>query len=529
MDNRIIATSSLVVVLALTSCGLLPGSSGEQEPAPSEEGAEQQDYGDFPYEKEGRIFIEGGDDVNQRLGINGLQSGPEYTVLEIEVTMIDATTGGSRVSSPSRLVDPIDGLAYEQLTDEQGQAFGPYFTEDEDVGTLPVLQNIPQAYRVYFPPLPEYVTHITYTGQGMGAMTGIPVEHVDEISPAEEPNANELIDEETWEPVEDIGEDTTVVYPLHEPEGDFWDAPRQMESMVDDGEIAVTRAGTEETFALNADLAFEFDESELQPEVEDRLTELATYMSENLDAEGPIEITGHTDSVGDDAYNRTLSEERAEAVREIVEPELGESFEIQTDGLGSSEPLIAEEGEDEEAQARNRRVEISQERPFDQVIEDENARHEGILERAGDPAAFNADDGEAEVTLSDGDVELNVYPFVRDGAYVVAVMGFANTGSEPVTPDLSGAATRLPGQPDQFSEGTLGGFQTEDGDGVTHSVVQLNHPEEGYSSFAEEVHELHPGDEYRTIAWFLAPEKDVETLTLQTGAFGDAADVPIRG
>jgi OmpA-OmpF porin, OOP family len=527
MNNRIIVPMSLALVLALSSCGLLPGSPGEDAEAPAPD-AEPEDYGGFPYEKEGRIFVEGGEDVSQQLGITLLQSGPDYTVLETDITMFGELTGGSRLSSPSRLVDPIDGLAYEQLRDEQDSAFGPYFTEDEGVGVLPVLSEVTQVYRLYFPPLPEYVTHVTYTGQGMGAMTGIPVEHVEQVDPPEEPNAHELIDDTTWEPVGDIDEETTVVYPVREPEGDFWDAPRQMESMVDDGEIAVTRAGTQETFALNADVAFEFDESELQGEVNDSLTELAEYMADNLDAEGHIEITGHTDSQGEDSYNQTLSEERAESVRDLLEPHLGDTFEIRTEGRGSSDPLIADDADDEDAQARNRRVDIAHELPLDVVVEQEMDRHEGIEERAGAPAAFDADDGEVQATLSDGDVQLNVYPFVHDGAYVVAVMGFENTGSQPVAPALGGESARLPGQPDQFTEGTLGGFQTVDDHGITRSVVQLNHPEDGYTSFAEEVHELQPGEEYRTIAWFLAPDDDVSELTLEAGSLGEAEGITIR-
>lgn len=531
MRYRTAAAASLAVVISLSSCGLLPGAGEpEGEDADAEESA--AGYGDFPYEKEGRIFIEGDDDVRVRLSITALESGPEYTMLEYGITFLDPFDSGSGLSSPSRLVDPIDGLAYEQLrdpADPDGRAFGTYFVEEQGVGVVPTTEGVTRMTRAFFPPFPDYVTNMTYTGQGMGAMTGIPVEHVDQISPAPEPDAEEYFDPQTFEPHEDIAEGTEVWFPVREPEGDFWDAPRSMESTVDDGEIAVTRAGPEETFSLNADVGFEFGEAELNSEVEESLSQLGEYMADNLDPEGYIQVTGHTDGVGDDASNRTLSEQRAESVRDVLESQMGDTFEIRTEGAGSSEPLVEEGGsDDEEARARNRRVDIGHELPLDQVIEQEMDRSEGLVERAGDPAAFSADDGESHVTLADGDVELNVYPFVRDGAYVIAVVGFSNTGSQPVAPDLGGEAARLPGQPDQFNEGTLGGFQTVDGQGTTRSVVQINHPDEGYASFAEEVQELSPGDEYLTIAWFLAPEEDVTSLTLDAGAFGEAADVPIR-
>ena len=42
----------------------------------------------------------------------------------------------------------------------------------------------------------------------------------------------------------------------------------------------------------------------------------------------PITVVGHTDGVGGDDYNQTLSQERAEAVRDYLETELGTDMKV---------------------------------------------------------------------------------------------------------------------------------------------------------------------------------------------------------
>jgi len=76
-----------------------------------------------------------------------------------------------------------------------------------------------------------------------------------------------------------------------------------------------------------------------------------------------IEIGGHTDSSGDDAYNRQLSQRRAESVRAY----LIENFpDIQGDqltavGYGESRPVAT--NETLQGRARNRRVEFTVQNP----------------------------------------------------------------------------------------------------------------------------------------------------------------------
>ncbi|MDP2482826.1 MAG: OmpA family protein, partial [Candidatus Palauibacterales bacterium] len=70
-----------------------------------------------------------------------------------------------------------------------------------------------------------------------------------------------------------------------------------------------------------------------------------------------IEIQGHTDAVGSEAYNMTLSERRATAVRNYL---LGNfdlsALQLTAKGYGESDPIAS--NETDEGRARNRRVQF---------------------------------------------------------------------------------------------------------------------------------------------------------------------------
>src|SRR5947199_1725062 len=64
---------------------------------------------------------------------------------------------------------------------------------------------------------------------------------------------------------------------------------------------------------LPADVLFDFDKADIRPDAAKALAQLATIIRAN--PKGHTRIEGHTDSKGDDAYNKKLSEPRAEAVK----------------------------------------------------------------------------------------------------------------------------------------------------------------------------------------------------------------------
>lgn len=122
------------------------------------------------------------------------------------------------------------------------------------------------------------------------------------------------------------------------------------------GQIAETRrTALGLVMNLGSDhLRFEFDKAELRPEDRELLSRIAGIIMTSHDY--TISVNGHTDDVGSDAYNQTLSERRAEAVRDYL-VKAGLSPEILTvQGHGKSLPLVP--GTSEAARAKNRRVEL---------------------------------------------------------------------------------------------------------------------------------------------------------------------------
>jgi len=70
-----------------------------------------------------------------------------------------------------------------------------------------------------------------------------------------------------------------------------------------------------------------------------------------------VEVQGHTDNVGDDGYNQTLSDSRAKAVVTWLTQHGVTSDRLTAKGCGKTKPF-ADNGSDE-GRARNRRVGIA--------------------------------------------------------------------------------------------------------------------------------------------------------------------------
>lgn len=99
---------------------------------------------------------------------------------------------------------------------------------------------------------------------------------------------------------------------------------------------------------------FDFDKASLRPEERELLSRIAGIL---LTSSGyRVQVFGHTDDVGSDAYNQSLSEQRARAVRDyLVKAGIDPSI-VSMKGFGKSNPLVP--GSSKEARAKNRRVEI---------------------------------------------------------------------------------------------------------------------------------------------------------------------------
>jgi photosystem I P700 chlorophyll a apoprotein A2 len=106
---------------------------------------------------------------------------------------------------------------------------------------------------------------------------------------------------------------------------------------------------------------FDFDRAEIKPEgaaTLDKLVEVIRFY-----AAAPISIRGHTDSIGDPAYNEGLSQRRAAAVRDYFVSKHGiDGGRLKAVGFGARQPVAPNtkpDGSDNpDGRQRNRRVEI---------------------------------------------------------------------------------------------------------------------------------------------------------------------------
>lgn len=106
------------------------------------------------------------------------------------------------------------------------------------------------------------------------------------------------------------------------------------------------------------DVLFDFDSAELKPNAKDNLEKLVDFLRQY---ERGVEIEGHTDSVGSEAYNLGLSQRRAAAVERYLLDNGIDGARIETRGLGEEFPVAS--NETDAGRAQNRRVEIIIENP----------------------------------------------------------------------------------------------------------------------------------------------------------------------
>ena len=110
---------------------------------------------------------------------------------------------------------------------------------------------------------------------------------------------------------------------------------------------------------LQDGVLFNFGKYDLRPEAKATLAKLATVLNQ---AKVPAaQINGHTDSIGDDAFNQDLSEKRASAVATQLKAD-GVTANLQTHGYGKTQPVAdntnADGSDNPAGRQANRRVEI---------------------------------------------------------------------------------------------------------------------------------------------------------------------------
>ena len=100
--------------------------------------------------------------------------------------------------------------------------------------------------------------------------------------------------------------------PIQQPKGP-WQTPGEIQVPKGSHAIKQERLPCESRISVGADALFDFNRSDLRSDAAETLEKLGPIIRRF--GTDPIEIDGHTDSIGSLSYNQQLSEARAETVK----------------------------------------------------------------------------------------------------------------------------------------------------------------------------------------------------------------------
>jgi outer membrane protein OmpA-like peptidoglycan-associated protein len=118
--------------------------------------------------------------------------------------------------------------------------------------------------------------------------------------------------------------------------------------------IQVVRQGDDLLLRMPSNVTFATNEAIIQPQFRATLDNVSQVLSEY--PKTYVDVTGHTDSDGSDAYNQALSERRANSVADYLSGHGVQSARLATRGYGKTQPIAS--NDTPEGKALNRRVEI---------------------------------------------------------------------------------------------------------------------------------------------------------------------------
>ena len=106
---------------------------------------------------------------------------------------------------------------------------------------------------------------------------------------------------------------------------------------------------------IRGKIVFDVASAELLPKNAKLLELLAKLLNENQQIRR-VQVEGHTDATGDEAFNQQLSVQRAQTVGQALIQRGVKGDRLSTKGMGRTKPLSS--NDTEEGRARNRRVEF---------------------------------------------------------------------------------------------------------------------------------------------------------------------------
>ncbi|HVJ03902.1 MAG TPA: OmpA family protein [Sphingomonas sp.] len=119
-------------------------------------------------------------------------------------------------------------------------------------------------------------------------------------------------------------------------------------------DVDVIRQGDDLLLRMPSNVTFATNEAAIQSQFRPTLDQVADVLKQYNQTY--VDVYGHTDSTGTDAYNQTLSERRAQSVADYLSTHGVQSARLGTRGFGETQPIAS--NDTEEGKAANRRVEI---------------------------------------------------------------------------------------------------------------------------------------------------------------------------
>ena len=129
----------------------------------------------------------------------------------------------------------------------------------------------------------------------------------------------------------------------------------QLRAQLEGTGVSVTRIGDNITLNMPGNVTFATNSSDLSPAFFDVLNSVGKVLAEFNKT--VVEVAGHTDSTGSDAYNQSLSERRAGSVASYLQSQGVSAQRVITVGMGESRPVA--DNSTESGKQANRRVEIT--------------------------------------------------------------------------------------------------------------------------------------------------------------------------
>jgi outer membrane protein OmpA-like peptidoglycan-associated protein len=129
---------------------------------------------------------------------------------------------------------------------------------------------------------------------------------------------------------------------------------RELQQSMGDSGATVVNTGNQLVVTLPESITFDTGSSIVQAEYVDEIALVARSLRDNPNS--TVLVVGHTDNVGNTAYNQALSERRAASVAQILLANSVAPARVNTTGLGYSQPVASNDTPG--GRAQNRRVEI---------------------------------------------------------------------------------------------------------------------------------------------------------------------------